>query len=606
MASGAGEPVLIVSPRYADDVAAAVTASGLIARVERRPDRAATRFLSEPGRLAVVDARGALAQGLVAARALGDAIEVRRGAMLVLLSKGDTAATRAAHDAGATAVLVSPFNLETFVNSMRLTARHAKRLADVAAGRLINVDGTAPPRHDELTGLATGDQLQQWTEMLLGVPGQGRRVFLLALGVGRFAPVNAAYGREVADRLLQAVASRLTQTVDARQPGQAAAETRLLARLAAAEFGIGIAGPVHLADAMRLANALVEAFERPFAVDSHVIHLSVRIGIAGAPGTDDPELGGGAAMIRQASAALAAAREGDGGGIQVFEPSPDGDPLTRLANLESDLHRAIDGGGVAVLFQPLLHIKSGRISSVEALVRWDHPELGLLSAETLLETAASAELAVRLGNHIRRRAIAIAANWDGPLAGLRLSLNVTAADLADPGFVTSLDSALGDGGLDRTLLTLEVTEGALIDDMQGAMRTLDSLRATGVRIALDDFGTGYSSLAWMARLPIDAVKLDRSFVLGLIGSERERMVVETVVALSKRLGLEVTAEGVEDDAQLTAARVAGCDKVQGFRISAPLAIDALIRFCDDWTQQADGVARVDAGLAVAGQGSAGQ
>ena len=573
-----------MSPRYADDVAAAVTASGLIARIERRPDRAATRFLSEPGRLAVVDARGALAQGLVAARAMGDAIEVRRGAMLVLLSKGDTAATRAAHDAGATAVLVSPFNLETFVNAMRLAARHAKRLADVAAGRLISVD-PSPPRHDELTGLATGDQLQQWTEMLLGVPGQARRVFLLAVGVGRFAPVNAAYGREIGDRLLQAVASRLTQTVDARQPGQAAAETRLLARLAAAEFGIGIAGPVHLPDAMRLATALTQAFERPFTVDSHVIHLSVRIGIAGAPDTDDPELGGGAAMIRQASAALAAAREGDGGSIQVFEPSPDGDPLTRLANLESDLHSAIDGGGVAVLFQPLLDLASGRIASVEALVRWDHPELGLLSAETLLETAASAELAVRLGNHIRRRAIAIAAAWTGPLATLRLSLNVTAADLADPGFVASLDASLAESGLDRARLTLEVTEGALIDDMQGAMRTLDGLRATGVRIALDDFGTGYSSLAWMARLPIDAVKLDRSFVLGLVGSDRERMVVETVVDLSKRLGLDVTAEGVEDDAQLEAARAAGCDKVQGFRVATPMTIDTLMPFCAAWTRR---------------------
>ncbi len=580
MSSGAGEPVLIVSPRYADEVAAAVSAAGLVARIERRPERAAQRFLSEPGRIVIVDARGALAQGLVAARAVGEAVEARRGAMLVLLSKGDAAATRSAHDAGATGVLVSPFGLDAFANALQLTARHAKRLADVAAGRLVSMDAM-PPRHDELTGLATGDQLQQWIEMLVGVPKLQQRVFLLALGVGRFAPVNAAYGRDVGDRLLQAVASRLTHVVDARQPGQPAAETRLLARLAAAEFGVGVAGPVKLHDAIRLAQALSDAFDRPFNVDGYVIHLSVRIGIAGAD--DNSGLGGGgAAMIRQASAALAAARGGDAGSIEVFRPDPDGDPLTRMANLESDLHTAIDAGGVALLFQPQLDLASGRIAGVEALVRWDHPELGLLSAETLLETAASAELAVRLGNHIRRRAMTVAAGWTGPLGELRLSLNVTAADLADPGFATALDAAIEDSGLDRRRLTLEVTEGALIDDMQGAVALLMDVRASGVRVALDDFGTGYSSLAWMARLPIDAVKLDRSFVLGLIGSERERMVVETVVRLSGRLGLVVTAEGIETAQQLEAARAAGCDKVQGFHVATPMTIDALTRFCADW------------------------
>ena len=580
MASVAGEPVLIVSPRYADDVAAAVSAAGLVARIERRPERAAQRFLSEPGRIVIVDARGALAQGLVAARAVGDAVEARRGAMLVMLSKGDATATRSAHDAGATSVLVSPFGLDTFANALQLTARHAKRLADVAAGRLVSMD-TTPPRHDDLTGLATGDQLQQWIEMLVGVPGLQQRVFLLALGVGRFAPVNAAYGRDVGDRLLQAVASRLTHVVDARQPGQPGAETRLLARLAAAEFGVGIAGPVKLPDAVRLAQALCDAFDRPFAVDDHVIHLSVRIGIAAAD--DNAGLGGGGpAMIRQASVALAAARSGDAGSIEVFRADPDGDPLTRMANLESDLHTAIDAGGVALLFQPQLELATGRIAGVEALVRWDHPELGLLSAETLLETAASAELAVRLGNHIRRRAMTVAAGWCGPLARLRLSLNVTAADLADPGFVTALDAAIEDSGLARSRLTLEVTEGALIDDMQGAVALLRDVRASGVRVALDDFGTGYSSLAWMARLPIDAVKLDRSFVLGLIGTARERLVVETVVNLSRQLGLIVTAEGIEDDQQLDAARAAGCDKVQGFHVAAPMSIDALTRFCADW------------------------
>nr|WP_310522198.1 EAL domain-containing protein [Polymorphobacter sp.] len=586
MASIAAEPVLIVSPRYADEVAAAVAVTGMVPRIERRSEKADERFEAEPARLVVVDARGALAQGLVVARSLGKAVELRRGAMLVLLSRSDSAATGAAHDAGATGVLVSPFGSAAFGNALRLTARHARRLADAAAALLENGDGEAGSergRHDSLTGLATGDQLQQWITMLLAVPERPQPVFVLAVGVGRFAQINAAYGRAVADRVLSAVAIRLSQIVDARSPGSSLAEARLLSRLAAAEFGVAMAGPVMLGDATRLAHGLGQAFERPFVVDDHVIHLSGRVGIAAsndeAPGEPEDDA---AALIRRASSALASARAGDAGTVEVFQAEPGGDPLTRMADLESDLHDAIENGDISLVFQPQLSLVTGRIVAVEALVRWEHPELGLLPAETLLETAASAEMAIKLGRHIRARAMMNAAQWTGALARLKLSLNVTPADLADPGFVAALEAALLDSGLARHRLTLEVTEGALIEDMRGAVHLLSGLRASGVKIALDDFGTGYSSLAWMARLPIDSIKLDRSFTLGLTGAPRERVVVETVVRLSKQLGLTVVAEGVEDEAQLEATRLAGCDSVQGYKVAVPMKVQALELFCENW------------------------
>ena len=590
MSARPAEPVLIVSPRYADEVAAAVTAAAMVPRVERRPDNAAERFRAEPVRLVVVDARGALAQGLVVARALGEDVESRRGAMLVLLSRADSSATAAAREAGATSVLVSPFGAQAFGNALLLTARHARRLADATTALLDDGDGTAlgdAARHDLLTGLATGDQLQKWITMLLALPGRPQPVFVLAVGVGRFAQINAAYGRVVADRVLSAVALRLSQTVDARDVGNGQAQARLLARLAAAEFAVAIAGPVLLTDATRLAHALAGAFDQPFIVDDHVIHLSGRVGIAISEaqpeiGDDDPADGEAAILIRRASSALASARTGDAGSVEVFQSDPAGDPLTRMADLESDLHHAIDNGDIALLFQPQLALASGRIVGVEALVRWEHPELGLLPAETLLETAASAELAIKLGRHIRARAMLAATAWRGKLGRLKLSVNVTAADLADPGFATALEAGLADSGLAHGRLVLEVTEGALIEDMRGAVHLLEGLRARGVRIALDDFGTGYSSLAWMARLPIDAIKLDRSFTLGLTGSPRERVVVETVVRLSKQLGLSVVAEGVEDDPQLEAARLAGCDSVQGYRVAVPLNAGALTTFCEGW------------------------
>ncbi len=631
MPNEAAEPVLIVSPRYADEVAASVTETAMLPRIERRPERAAERFEAEPVRLVVVDARGALAPGMAAARSLGGLVEARHGALLLLLSRTDGDATAAGLDAGATSVLVSPFGNAAFGSALRLAARHARRLADAAVPG--DGDGEANAgqrkRSDLLTGLATGDQLQAWLAAVLSgaapAPNTGSNpgpntdapadsaaepmsVFVLQVGVGRFATINAAYGRVVADRVLTAVALRLGQIIDARQggqsPGQSPGEARLLARLAAAEFAVGVAGPIEIAGVVALAKALAQAFESPFHVDGHVIHLSARVGIAAA-GVAEAGVGGesimadaadnmeaaavaAAALIRRASAALAQARAGEAGTITVFEMDPAGDPLTRMADLESDLHRAIENDDIALLFQPQLTLANGRLTGVEALVRWDHPELGLLPAETLLGTAASAELAIKLGRHIRMRAMQFAARWTGALARLRLSVNVTAADLADPGFAEALETALAASGLPRSRLTLEVTEGALIDDMFGAVQLLSDLRHSGVRVALDDFGTGYSSLAWMARLPVDIIKLDRSFTLGLTGSPRERVVVETMVRLSKQLGLTVIAEGVEDDVQLDAARLAGCDAVQGYRVAPALNIGALQSFCEAW--QADEMA----------------
>ena len=578
------EPVLIVSSRYADEVAAAASDIGVVPRIERRPERAAERFEAEPARLVVIDARGALTQGLAAARSVGAVVKERHGAMLVLLSRADGTAAGAAHDAGATSVLVSPFGSATFGDALRLAARHAERLSEAAAALAESggEPGAVRPRHDEMTGLATGDQLQGWMSAALQDEAAAPPVFILAVGIVRFAQINAAYGRAVADRVLAAVAQRLGQSVDARSPGRDLTEQRMLARLAAAEFAVGVTGPVSLAAVRRLAEALAGGFETPFVIDGHVIHLSARIGIAvgGADGDNDA-----AALIRQASSALALARGGEAGAIEIFQRDPAGDPLTRLANLESDLHRAIEGDNIAILFQPQLALGSGQITGVEALVRWEHPTLGLLPAETLLGTAASAELAIKLGRHIRARAMREAAGWIGPAARLRLSVNVTAADLADPGFAEALEESRVAAGLPRSRLTLEVTEGAFITDIYGAVELLAALRADGIKIALDDFGTGYSSLAWMARLPIDVIKLDRSFTLGLTGSPRERVVVETMVRLSKQLGMTVIAEGVEDDIQLDAARLAGCDGVQGFRVATPMAVAPLERFCDDWVRR---------------------
>ncbi len=522
------------------------------------------RFVAEPARVVVIDARGARSAGLAAAQALGAAVEAQRGAMLVLLSRADADATAAAMAAGATSVLVSPFGADSFVSAVQLANRHAARLAQAAATPALPVLAG-----DALTGLADLDHMVAWID---GHLAAARPVAVIMLGAARMAQIAMLHGRDVADRLLVAVARRLGPVAD----GPAGrGEARLLGRLSGADFAVAVASHGGDAAMMTLARALVSAFQRPFAIDDRLIHIAGRAGVALAEAGDV----GATGLLREAQLALAKAGAREPGAVARFSAEAEGALLRRQADLESDLYRALSDGDIAVLFQPQARLDNGRIEGVEALVRWDHPVYGRLSAATLLETAASLELAVVLGRHIRARAIAAAAAWRGPLAQLKLSINVTAQDLADAEFVDTLAVDLAKAGLSPRRLTLEVTEDAVIDDMDCAAATLALLRQDGVTVALDDFGAGYSSLARLARLPVDVIKLDRSFALGLVGSEREKLVVSAMISTARRLGLSVVAEGVEDDIQLAAARAAGCHLVQGFCVAPPLDEAGLLALC---------------------------
>lgn len=568
------EPVLIVSPRYPDDVAAMVAAAGLNPRVERRAELAAGRFSAEPVRVVVVDARGALTAGLAVARSLGQAVDSRRGAMLVLLSRNDADAADAARDAGATSVMVSPFGSDSFSTALRLAGRHADRLA--AAAAQLSTDSSADHGGaDRLTGLASAERLQSW---LAEQRAAGTPCGVMVIGVGRFAQINTIYGRDVADRLLAVIARRLGPIADARTHS---GELRLLARMTAAEYALGVAGATAADRLERVARQLLRGFERPFVIDDRLIHVSGRAGIAWDDGSMEGEPEAVAnALVREASIALSDARGREPGAVARFHQESDREALARRNDLESDLFGALKDGAITILFQPQASLADGMVGGVEALARWDHPLHGRLSAMTLLETAASAELALAVGRHIRSRAIATAAAWTGALADLKISLNVTAADLADPEFIESLARDLASSGLSPRRLVIEVTEEAIINDLDAAAATLSLLRRDGVGIALDDFGAGYSSLARLARLPVDTIKLDRSFAQGLTGSERERIVVEGMIATARRLGLTVLAEGIEDDVQLAAARAAGCQWVQGYCVAPPLDLSALIPFCN--------------------------
>ncbi|MFA6606723.1 MAG: EAL domain-containing protein, partial [Sphingomonas sp.] len=231
---------------------------------------------------------------------------------------------------------------------------------------------------------------------------------------------------------------------------------------------------------------------------------------------------------------------------------------------------------IGILFQPQVSVSSGEIIGVEALARWEHRALGTIGAETLFAAAARADLDIGLSDHIQKLVLAQAAAWPASLGGLRLSLNLTAGDIARPGFADLFLDRVDSSGFPRARLTLEITESGLIEDLGIASSLLSVLRGAGCRIAIDDFGTGYSSLAYLKALPLDYLKIDKKLAQDITGSPRDRVVVRGVIDMARSLGLTVIAEGVENEAQLEALAAEGCQIYQGFLCSEAVSVAALV------------------------------
>jgi diguanylate cyclase (GGDEF)-like protein len=380
--------------------------------------------------------------------------------------------------------------------------------------------------------------------------------------------VNAAFGRVVGDTIIRSVARRIERLAGG------GGRRRLVARLAGAEFAIGLPPPATLEEAEMLAAELVAAIARPFVAGEHVVNLTARVGIAAARAVN-PDAG---ELLRHASLALADARDGEPARVRVFE---EGKESRRAEDrrLELDLRLALDEDRIEILWQPQVAVPTGRIAGVEALARWQHPVLGELGAEALFAAAERSDYLVELSQHVQAKAIAAAAAWEGPLADLRVAINVTAADIAEPDFATRMLAAASDSGLtDR--LTVEITESGLMADLSRAAELLAQLRSGGLRVAIDDFGTGYSSLAYLKALPLDTIKIDRRLAQDIAGSARDRIVVRGVIDMARSLDLSVIAEGVETEEQLSLLAREGCNYYQGFLCSPPVdarALEALVR-----------------------------
>ncbi|WP_340264166.1 putative bifunctional diguanylate cyclase/phosphodiesterase [Sphingobium mellinum] len=413
---------------------------------------------------------------------------------------------------------------------------------------------------DDLTGVRSRQAALEWIEARSGLA-----TTVLLLSISQFDRMNAAYGQVVGDALLGRIARRIERMTDE------VAHDAMVARIAGTEFLIGLTAEAAAADrATLLARQLIGAVGRPFSAGDHLIRLTARCGIAQSRPEDDAT-----ALLRRAGTALADARAGAGEGIRIFSAEKRSRQVD-ADQLETDLRLALHRGEIGIVFQPQYPASGRAMVGVEALARWNHPHYGPLGAGMLFATAERSDYMLPLSAHIQGEALRQAAAWPAALSHLRLSINVTADDIAQPGFMPQFLNLVDISGFPRSRLTVEITESGLIEDVDNATVLLAALRAEGLAVAVDDFGTGYSSLAYLKSLPLDYLKIDSGLAQDIAGTARDRIIVRGVIHMAKSLGLRVIAEGVETEQQLDLLTREGCDYYQGFLRSAGVSSAELV------------------------------
>ena len=493
----APSPLFILSFRQRDELAGAATRGGWSPVAARRSEGVERRFAVSGAAVALVDARGAIGDGVAAVRVLGAGVETEGRALLVLVSRGDVDRLPELLDAGATHFLVSPMREVELHAALRYAERHAAR---VSGGRIAEARAVAPLgwRYDRAM------RSLQLTPALAGL--------LDVRPTGFPTRVLARLSQDLRHELRRAL-SRLTAT-----------------------------GNTAFAHELPPVGRVVQHLQRD--PRSGRIHSLIE------PLGETPD-------------ASAAMRE-------VFPRRS-----RSLASLARDLPMALGRREIEVLFQPQVDMASGQIVGVEALARWHHPRLGEVGAEALLEAAERAGRAGEVSRYLHRRALDHASRWPATLSDLRLSINVTAEDLAEPDFAETMIRDVDGSELARGRITFEVTESGLIENLSHAAEVLATLRAAGCRVAIDDFGTGYSSLAYLNALPLDYLKLDKTMTEQIDRSSRDQVVVRGVLGMARSLGLAVIAEGVETEQQRRVLEAEGCQFYQGYLCAPPLSSDAL-------------------------------
>ncbi|MDF0516709.1 EAL domain-containing protein [Bradyrhizobium yuanmingense] len=408
-------------------------------------------------------------------------------------------------------------------------------------------------RHDVLTKLPNRSLFAERIEHAIAQAGRGSGFAVLCLDLDNFKQVNDTLGHPVGDALLCAVADRLSACVR---------EVDTVARLGGDEFAIIQANIQNAGDTERLARRIVEQVAEPYDLNGHPVVVGCSVGISVAP-TDGAT---GEKLLKNADVALYRAKADGRATWRFFEPAMDATLQQRRA-LELDLREAMDKEEFALFYQPLYDLRRDRLSGFEALLRWAHPERGLIPPDQFIPIAEETGLISPIGQWVLNRACEQAAMWPDEL---KLAVNVSAAQFRNPRLIEIIANALADSKLSPHRLELEITESVLLMNSAETIATLHKLKAHGLRIALDDFGTGYSSLSYLRGFPFDKLKIDQSFVRDATAMTGSKLIVRSIIGLGKSLGMTTTAEGVETMEQLNQMRAEGCDEAQGYLISRPV------------------------------------
>jgi diguanylate cyclase (GGDEF)-like protein/PAS domain S-box-containing protein len=435
--------------------------------------------------------------------------------------------------------------------------------------------------YDSLTDLPNRHLFkEQLSDAVARADRTGQALVMLSLNLDRFKRINDTLGREVGDLLLKEVASRLTKSLrqtDYVTRNDSHAASHHIARQGGDEFTVLLGDLSQAQEATKVARRILEALSQPFNLNGNEIVMSASIGIAvyRLDGNDAESL------LKNADAAMHYAKEQGKNNCQYYNDKMNTSAFQKMT-LESNLHKALERDEFSLYYQPKIDVASGSTIGVEALIRWRHPDLGLVSPAEFIPMAEESGLIVPIGEWVLDSACAQLRAWqeDG-LTPVPVAVNLSAKQFHQQNIAAIVMRALQDHGVDPRLLELEITESTAMRNAEATGTTLRNLKALGVRIAIDDFGTGYSSLSYLKRFPIDSLKIDRSFVTELPGNQDDATIAQAIITMAHALRLKVIAEGVETEAQLEFLTANGCDEIQGYYFSRPLPAEQCTQLLRD-------------------------
>jgi diguanylate cyclase (GGDEF)-like protein len=423
--------------------------------------------------------------------------------------------------------------------------------------------------HDTLTGLSNRALFWDRVRQAMARSSRGGDFAVFYIDLDQFKLINDSLGHLVGDELLRALAARLEMCM---RPGDT------VARLGGDEFAALVEDVGGAAGARKVTERLHRALAEPFSIAGHELRVSASIGVV----TDGSRYERPEELLRDADTAMYRAKRAGRGGTQVFDASMHERAALRL-KLETDLWRAAEREELRLEYQPLVELENGRLQGFEALVRWDHPQRGTLLPEEFVPLAEETGAIVGIGRWVLQAACRAGADWSrlgGGGGALAVNVNVSACQFARDDMLAQAQEALSCSGLRSDRLRLELTESAIMEDTADAVAKLTRLKQLGVSLSIDDFGTGYSSLSQLSRFPIDALKIDRSFVTRLLTHPGEEQIVRTIIALADHLGVVSVAEGVETARQRLRLRRLGCRFGQGFLFGRPMRGEEALRFAE--------------------------